>query len=32
MKEPIYEFKFDSKFIPKFEKYPRFEPPFNWYY
>jgi hypothetical protein len=30
MKEPVYEFQFESKFLPKFEKYPRDEPAFNW--
>lgn len=31
MKEPVYEFDFESKFIPKFEKYPKDKQPFNWY-
>ena len=29
-KEPIYEFDFETKFIPLLEKYPRDQPPFNW--
>ena len=27
----MYEFDFGSKFVPRFEKYPR-DQPFNWYY
>lgn len=32
LQEPVYEFEFESRFVPRAEKYPRDEPPFNWYY
>ncbi|CAF0747875.1 unnamed protein product [Brachionus calyciflorus] len=31
LKEPVYEFNFESKFLPRFEKYPKNPQPFNWY-
>lgn len=30
MKEPVYEFQFEDRFLPRFEKYPENQP-FNWY-
>ena len=30
MKEPVYDFKLEDKFLPKFEKNP-IDQPFNWY-
>jgi hypothetical protein len=30
LKEPVYEFDFEKKFLPVFEKYPKNQP-FNWY-
>ncbi len=29
LKEPVYEFDFEKKFLPAFEKYPKNQP-FNW--
>lgn len=31
LKEPVYEFEFETKFLPKMEKYPKDIQPFNWY-
>jgi hypothetical protein len=30
MKDPVYEYDFGTRFVPKFEKYP-LDQPFNWY-